>query len=274
MNPAERTSWLLRYRAAQMRVSTTRLVIGRSPQCQVVTPSSLVSRRHAAVVLTPEGPVIEDLGSSNGVRVNGQRITGTHLLHSGDEILVGDEPLLIESVAPQGEDERSFDTQVEGSRRPDRFSAPPSSGEATRKGDLLEIMGAVADKALALGRGSEAERILSSPLQMILTQAQAGRPLVDETAARAARRAVSLAAVTGKAEWVDYVFELYSVVGRTIPADLVDDLHGVVRKVPRVKLALMRAYLERLRADVDRMTPAERFVVQRLEGLERLAAAR
>jgi len=44
--------------------------------------------------------------------------------------------------------------------------------EATRKGDALELLIGVADKVLALGRGDEAERILSSYLRNMLQSAR------------------------------------------------------------------------------------------------------
>jgi hypothetical protein len=73
--------------------------IGRSRECDVVIEDSGVSRRHAE--LRPEGTawMIEDLGSTNGVRVNGLAIHATHQLQSGDRIEVGTTEILFE-IAP------------------------------------------------------------------------------------------------------------------------------------------------------------------------------
>lgn len=57
--------------------------------CDVVLPDPLTSRRHAALRLLPSGPAVEDLGSSNGTFVNGQRITGTRELRPGDVVRFG-----------------------------------------------------------------------------------------------------------------------------------------------------------------------------------------
>lgn len=73
--------------------------IGRSRDCDVVLEDSGISRRHAA--LRPEGTVweIEDLGSTNGVRVNGRAIHGAHELRPGDRIEMGSTEILFE-IAP------------------------------------------------------------------------------------------------------------------------------------------------------------------------------
>jgi hypothetical protein len=70
--------------------------IGRSRDCDVVLEDSSISRRHAE--LRPEGTVwwIEDLGSTNGVRVNGLTIRGAQELSSGDRIEMGSTEILFE----------------------------------------------------------------------------------------------------------------------------------------------------------------------------------
>jgi hypothetical protein len=72
--------------------------IGRSRDCDIVLEDSGVSRRHAE--LRPEGTTwaIEDLGSTNGVRVNGFAIHGAHRLSSGDSIEMGSTEMLFEIV--------------------------------------------------------------------------------------------------------------------------------------------------------------------------------
>lgn len=64
-------------------------VIGRSRDCDVQLEDANVSRRHAEV--RPQGTswTVADLGSTNGVKVNGVRITGAQSLHDGDLIEMG-----------------------------------------------------------------------------------------------------------------------------------------------------------------------------------------
>lgn len=64
-------------------------VIGRDDGVDVVIPTPAVSRRHARVMMEGGGYVIEDLGSSNGTFVNGDRLIGRRALQHGDQIRLG-----------------------------------------------------------------------------------------------------------------------------------------------------------------------------------------
>ena len=65
-------------------------LIGRSRDCDVVLADANVSRRHAEVRPAAAGTwTIADLGSTNGVVVNGQRIDGLAEVRSGDRIALG-----------------------------------------------------------------------------------------------------------------------------------------------------------------------------------------
>jgi len=68
-------------------------VIGRSRDADIVLPDTSVSREHARV--TEEGPrwYIEDLNSSYGTEVNGDRVTRVQL-NEGDIIQLGDIDLI------------------------------------------------------------------------------------------------------------------------------------------------------------------------------------
>jgi pSer/pThr/pTyr-binding forkhead associated (FHA) protein len=63
--------------------------IGRSSECSLVLPSGSVSRRHARVVRQGPNYAIEDLGSSNGTFVNGERTEGLRVLKDQDEVKLG-----------------------------------------------------------------------------------------------------------------------------------------------------------------------------------------
>jgi pSer/pThr/pTyr-binding forkhead associated (FHA) protein len=64
-------------------------VIGRGRACDVRLDDPLVSRRHARMLGSEVGTGIEDLGSANGVFVNGERSSGITPLHPGDIIQLG-----------------------------------------------------------------------------------------------------------------------------------------------------------------------------------------
>ncbi len=65
------------------------LIIGRDPNVDLSIPSPAVSRRHARLTRKGEGYFLEDLGSSNGTFLNGERLLERHLLNAGDQIRLG-----------------------------------------------------------------------------------------------------------------------------------------------------------------------------------------
>jgi ABC-type multidrug transport system ATPase subunit len=69
--------------------SKTRLVIGRSRDCDITLPHPMISRQHALLERTPEGLRLCDLDSVNGVFVNGQRISEPVYVQERERIGVG-----------------------------------------------------------------------------------------------------------------------------------------------------------------------------------------
>jgi predicted component of type VI protein secretion system len=63
------------------------ILIGRHPECDVRINLPQVSRRHCCVAVAYDRLVIRDLGSSNGVRVNGKVVEEAQL-EAGDEVAI------------------------------------------------------------------------------------------------------------------------------------------------------------------------------------------
>ncbi|MDX6699012.1 MAG: hypothetical protein QOE65_2409 [Solirubrobacteraceae bacterium] len=80
----------------RMVVGRTGASIGRSRDCDIVLADGNVSRRHAEVLPTEDGWSVNDLGSTNGVLVNGRRISGATALQAGDRIELGTSKLTFE----------------------------------------------------------------------------------------------------------------------------------------------------------------------------------
>lgn len=68
-------------------------VIGRLAQSDIQLPSPDVSRRHAQITVGPDGCYVADLGSENGVAVNG-KLVETHRLADGDVLVLGKQRLV------------------------------------------------------------------------------------------------------------------------------------------------------------------------------------
>jgi pSer/pThr/pTyr-binding forkhead associated (FHA) protein len=84
-------------------------VIGRKEDCDLRIPLSEISRRHCKLVKTGMGLRVEDMGSSNGTLVNGQRVNEIDL-EPGDRLTVGSMSFVVqidgdppvEEVSPAG----------------------------------------------------------------------------------------------------------------------------------------------------------------------------
>ncbi|AWM37487.1 Glycogen accumulation regulator GarA [Gemmata obscuriglobus] len=64
------------------------LLFGRHEECDVQLNSKKVSRRHCVLAQVNDYLVIRDLGSTNGVRINGERVAEGKL-KPGDELQIG-----------------------------------------------------------------------------------------------------------------------------------------------------------------------------------------
>ena len=75
------------------------IVVGRSSELDMVLVEDMVSRRHAKITVTGDQIFIQDLGSTNGTFVNGEKIKRARL-NEGDRILIGTS--IIKLVAAEG----------------------------------------------------------------------------------------------------------------------------------------------------------------------------
>jgi pSer/pThr/pTyr-binding forkhead associated (FHA) protein len=84
------------------------LLVGRHPECDVRIDSPKVSRRHCCFATAYDRILIRDLGSRNGVRVNGQLLEEARL-QPGDELAIG--PIIFRL-------EEAYEEQPPAQRRP------------------------------------------------------------------------------------------------------------------------------------------------------------
>lgn len=84
--------------------------IGRDEHCEIAVPLPSVSGEHALLQYKDGGYVIEDLGSTNGIKINGLTPMGTAVLYDGDEIVLGEVRLKFSEepapvIVPESEEE-------------------------------------------------------------------------------------------------------------------------------------------------------------------------
>jgi predicted component of type VI protein secretion system len=116
----------LRYRKALIALRTGKLYLGRSPECELAISDPAVSRRHARLWVTPTQIVIEDLGSQNGVYVNGARIHGPCELVAGDTLRICSHEVEL------------VDTSVLPEARPNRYRITADTLSGADKTTLFE----------------------------------------------------------------------------------------------------------------------------------------
>src|SRR3954468_10456177 len=66
------------------------LLLGRHQECDIQLASRKISRRHCCIAQVNDYLVIRDLGSTNGVRINGVRVQEGSL-RAGDELAIGNQ---------------------------------------------------------------------------------------------------------------------------------------------------------------------------------------
>ena len=130
-------------------VAGERFLVGRGSDCDLTLADTEASRRHALLRPQADGSVVlEDLGSTNGTYVNGQRITGPVTLRGGERVRIGETELNFRNgaVAPQ--------TQPSP---PPPAAAAPGAGAAAAAADGS---GAAGGQASAPPTPSRIERIM------------------------------------------------------------------------------------------------------------------
>jgi hypothetical protein len=73
------------------------VTIGRSRDCDIVLDDAGVSRRHAEIRPAQDGWSLADLGSTNGVLVNGREVQGLQALQAGDRLELGSTEIVFET---------------------------------------------------------------------------------------------------------------------------------------------------------------------------------
>ena len=104
------------------------IIVGRSSDLDMVLVEDMVSRRHARIACSDQSIMIEDLGSTNGTFVNGEKIARASL-KEGDRVLIGTSILKVVAVDPS----------APPLRRPEMPSAGRAAQTRTMSGSIDEI---------------------------------------------------------------------------------------------------------------------------------------
>jgi hypothetical protein len=119
------------------------IVVGRSSDLDMVLVEDMVSRKHAKITTDEQGVSIQDMGSTNGTFVNGEKIRKVDL-KDGDRILIGTSIIKLVAVTGEGvealsEKEARSKMQVTASHRPSPKSMSGNLEEIPLP-DLLQLL--------------------------------------------------------------------------------------------------------------------------------------
>lgn len=149
------------------------VVVGRSSDLDMVLVEEMVSRRHAIISFREGVVAIEDLGSTNGTFVNGEKVSKT-VLREGDRVLIGTNILKLVRLSTQNADSRR-NLEAMAKRRVTARQRPLSSSseEAPRMtGNLEEIP--LPDLLQLFGSSRK------SGVLVVRTDSRVGRIFLDE----------------------------------------------------------------------------------------------
>lgn len=263
-------------------------LIGRSPECHVTIEDPLVSRQHARIVVDEHGATCEDLGSRNGVQVNGRPIRGVVALADHDRVRIGTQELVFCELRDlQGQPSKATGFLMRCAQcdlpYPKELVACPSCGatatvdEDTMTGELqalsehswtLQLLVEVLDKAVSLGRMHDAARTLQRIAAQIDERLAAGQTLESKQVEEVVGAAVRASIAAGDATWTAWGLRLYVRAGFVPAHALTEQISRLVlghratlrpplveaveagRKIPSVRGGDV-ARLERLLAEVD-----------------------
>jgi hypothetical protein len=274
-------------------------LIGRSSDCHVTIEDPLVSRQHARIDIDDTDATLHDLGSRNGVKLNGQPIKGTAKLKDGDRLRVGTQELVFCRVEQAAV---SSIAKTTGFLRhcakcrlpyPQEVGSCPNCGSAeqldeeTLSGQFggsqgawtVQLLVEVLEKALSLGRVSDATRILRRATAQVEERIASNDPVDTKHMSTLACAAARVSLEAGDPTWGAWsanvyrrmqeippstLIELYAQLAARFPGDMLDPIESLARHCVALRRQLSieqtesLARLEQLRAsltDGGRVSP-------------------
>jgi pSer/pThr/pTyr-binding forkhead associated (FHA) protein len=102
--------------------------IGRSPECDLVLSDDAISREHAAFERRWQGVFVRDLGSKNGIEIDGKKVKDEARIHDGQLLTVGSVQLKVDD--PEERYLAQMEQAKEASRKPTPAIPAPMSAPA------------------------------------------------------------------------------------------------------------------------------------------------
>jgi pSer/pThr/pTyr-binding forkhead associated (FHA) protein len=252
IRPAPTSLVRIKYRSRRLQVQPGEYLIGRSRSCHVIIDDDLVSRKHARLTLEGNRSLfLSDLGSCNGVFLNGKRIgLERRVLVNNDIFTVGSEELLV------CVDDSEQSALTEGLNESCHLLLKPSGlsmPERTETTNDLDLIGAVAERALQAGHPSDAEKLLEMHLRAALLDAQGAMRTTTRVRQKAFDYALLLVEATGRGEWFDYAIDLLCAEKALCSHEQFTKLQKAAAQVPCIDVRRLKRYISILRSETRTM---------------------
>lgn len=192
------------------------ITIGRQEGNTIRLTERNVSRRHARLMRQNGHVVVEDLGSSNGTRINGERISGQSPVKDGDLIQIGDYDLALQSDAAAAARPRTVTAELE----PGEMDSSPSEPETETETPVAE------QEDDAPAQSAEQRRHSTAIIKMDQVEGNRSRKVQDLEAEDAPRLMVLSSEFKGQ-EYACIRTEMK--IGRTDDNDIVIDHRSLSR---------------------------------------------
>ena len=223
--------------------------LGRSEECEVTIEDPLVSRRHAQIAVDGDEVTLIDLGSRNGVRLNGRAVEGSAPLTDGDRVRIGTQDLVFSRVAPRVATQHARTTGVlrlcarcklpfaretlacphcGASEQTDEDTLSGTFGNESQHSWSVQLLLEATHKALGLDRTQDADRMLRRATSLFEDRIAEQGPLEPEQVAVAALAAASLAESMNDATWAGWIPSFYVRASLYPPARVSDRLAALV----------------------------------------------
>jgi hypothetical protein len=195
-----------------VEVGSTPLKIGRSTSCDLVLDDELSSREHCEVRLDGNRLIVTDLGSRNGVLVNGEPIEREAELRHADCITVGRQQIM---VTQQQRAPRDMPTPARGIEYDSE-----DDGYETRQGSVLDILSGALRNALRSRDIAAAETSAASYFVVVRARARGG--VQPHVLAEAIDIGLELAEAARAPSWLDQALEVAAVSRSVLEPKVVD----------------------------------------------------
>lgn len=260
-------------------------LIGRSLDCHVTIEDPLVSRQHGRIVIDDERVTIEDLGSRNGVKLNGVTVRAPTPLKDGDRLRIGTQDLVFCRVDPVGAAhakttgvlrlcancrlpyprEMVSCPNCEETEQTDEETLSGSFGADKQHSWSIQLLVEALEKALSLSRTADADRIVRRATAQVEELIVSGASLDLQQLEKLACAAAQTSLATNDPAWAAWVPQVYRRLGRLPPKAVLDRLPDLAQRFGAELTPLIVSLSEHLRATVRVQDVQDVELLKRLE---------